>query len=107
MVDVLAARGPVAIRAAPAATGAAAGNGARHFPRDVSIPAGSTVVCVAACDSRMHRSDPDRRFAMAIQKITPFLWYSTQAEEAAAFYAGVFPDSRVARVTAVPGTGST
>ncbi|MGV4663207.1 VOC family protein, partial [Burkholderia pseudomallei] len=44
---------------------------------------------------------------MAIQKITPFLWYSTQAEEAAAFYAGVFPDSRVARVTAVPGTGST
>ncbi|MPT66603.1 VOC family protein [Burkholderia pseudomallei] len=44
---------------------------------------------------------------MAIQKITPFLWYSTQAEGAAAFYAGVFPDSRVARVTAVPGTGST
>ncbi|MET5116815.1 VOC family protein, partial [Burkholderia pseudomallei] len=44
---------------------------------------------------------------MSIQKITPFLWYSTQAEDAAAFYAGVFPDSRVGRVTAVPGTGST
>lgn len=34
-----------------------------------------------------------------MQKITPFLWYSTQAEEAAAFYASVFPDSRVVRVT--------
>jgi predicted 3-demethylubiquinone-9 3-methyltransferase (glyoxalase superfamily) len=34
-----------------------------------------------------------------MQKITPFLWYSTQAEEAAAFYASVFPDSRVTRVT--------
>ncbi|MFM0055481.1 VOC family protein [Paraburkholderia phytofirmans] len=44
---------------------------------------------------------------MTIQKITPFLWYSTEAEEAAAFYAGIFPDSRVIRVTAVPGAGST
>lgn len=44
---------------------------------------------------------------MTIQKITPFLWYSTEAEEAAAFYAGIFPDSRVVRVTAVPGTGGT
>ncbi|MCA8395770.1 VOC family protein [Burkholderia vietnamiensis] len=24
---------------------------------------------------------------MTIQKITPFLWYTTEAEEAAAFYA--------------------
>lgn len=39
---------------------------------------------------------------MTIQKITPFLWYSTQAEEAAAFYASIFPDSRVTRVTAMP-----
>ena len=37
-----------------------------------------------------------------IQKITPFLWFSNQAEEAAAFYASVFPDSRVGRVTALP-----
>jgi predicted 3-demethylubiquinone-9 3-methyltransferase (glyoxalase superfamily) len=44
---------------------------------------------------------------MAIQKITPFLWYSTEAEEAAAFYAGIFPDSRVIRVTPVPSAGST
>jgi predicted 3-demethylubiquinone-9 3-methyltransferase (glyoxalase superfamily) len=35
-------------------------------------------------------------------KISPFLWYTAQAEEAAAFYASVFPDSRVVRVTALP-----
>ena len=40
---------------------------------------------------------------MAIQKITPFLWYATEAEEAANFYASIFPDSRVTRVTALPG----
>jgi predicted 3-demethylubiquinone-9 3-methyltransferase (glyoxalase superfamily) len=37
-----------------------------------------------------------------MQKITPFLWYSKEAEEAAAFYASIFPDSRVVRVTALP-----
>jgi predicted 3-demethylubiquinone-9 3-methyltransferase (glyoxalase superfamily) len=37
-----------------------------------------------------------------MQKITPFLWYSKEAEEAAAFYASVFPDSRVGRVTSMP-----
>jgi uncharacterized glyoxalase superfamily protein PhnB len=37
-----------------------------------------------------------------MQKITPFLWYSKEAEEAAAFYASIFPDSRVSRVTALP-----
>jgi Uncharacterized protein conserved in bacteria len=44
---------------------------------------------------------------MTIQKITPFLWYVEQAEEAAAFYANIFPDSRVIRVTPVPSAGST
>ncbi|WP_414630255.1 VOC family protein, partial [Burkholderia cenocepacia] len=53
------------------------------------------------------RTHTDRRFVMTIQKITPFLWYSTEAEEAAAFYAGIFPDSRIVRVTAVPGTDGT
>ena len=38
---------------------------------------------------------------MPMQKITPFLWYSKEAEEAAAFYASIFPDSRVSRVTAL------
>ena len=37
-----------------------------------------------------------------MQKITPFLWYAKEAEEAATFYASIFPDSRVVRVTAMP-----
>jgi predicted 3-demethylubiquinone-9 3-methyltransferase (glyoxalase superfamily) len=37
-----------------------------------------------------------------MQKIIPFLWYSAEAEQAAAYYASVFPDSRVLRVTALP-----
>ena len=36
------------------------------------------------------------------QKITPHLWYVREAEEAAAFYAKVFPDSRVDRVVTLP-----
>lgn len=36
-----------------------------------------------------------------MQKITPFLWYAKEAEEAAAFYASIFPDSRVNRVSAL------
>jgi predicted 3-demethylubiquinone-9 3-methyltransferase (glyoxalase superfamily) len=39
---------------------------------------------------------------MAIQKIIPFLWYAKQAEEAAQFYASIFPDSRIERVYALP-----
>lgn len=35
-------------------------------------------------------------------RIKPFLWYASEAEEAAAFYAATFPDSRVTRVTAMP-----
>jgi predicted 3-demethylubiquinone-9 3-methyltransferase (glyoxalase superfamily) len=38
---------------------------------------------------------------MARQKITPCLWFDGQAEEAAAFYASVFPDSGVTSV--IPG----
>jgi predicted 3-demethylubiquinone-9 3-methyltransferase (glyoxalase superfamily) len=37
-----------------------------------------------------------------MQKIVPSLWYAQEAEEAARFYASVFPDSRVDRVTALP-----
>ena len=32
------------------------------------------------------------------RKIFPFLWYAKEAEEAASFYASIFPDSRVIRV---------
>jgi predicted 3-demethylubiquinone-9 3-methyltransferase (glyoxalase superfamily) len=37
-----------------------------------------------------------------MQKITPHLWYAREAEEAAAFYVSVFPDSRIKRVTTLP-----
>jgi predicted 3-demethylubiquinone-9 3-methyltransferase (glyoxalase superfamily) len=40
--------------------------------------------------------------AKAVQKITPHLWYAREAEEAAHFYASIFPDSRVVRVTPMP-----
>lgn len=32
------------------------------------------------------------------QKIIPCLWYDDQAEAAARFYTGIFPDSRITRV---------
>jgi predicted 3-demethylubiquinone-9 3-methyltransferase (glyoxalase superfamily) len=37
-----------------------------------------------------------------MQKITPFLWYAKDAEEAARFYTSIFPDSRVTGVTTLP-----
>ena len=37
-----------------------------------------------------------------MQKITPFLWYAKEAEEAARFYASIFPDSRVGRIATMP-----
>jgi len=38
----------------------------------------------------------------ARSKISTFLWYATQAEEAARFYTSIFPDSRVNGVWALP-----
>ena len=35
---------------------------------------------------------------MAIQKITPFLWYDTQAEAAAELYTSIFDNSRIIEV---------
>jgi predicted 3-demethylubiquinone-9 3-methyltransferase (glyoxalase superfamily) len=40
--------------------------------------------------------------ARPIQKITPHLWFAKEAAEAARFYASIFPDSRVDRVTPLP-----
>jgi predicted 3-demethylubiquinone-9 3-methyltransferase (glyoxalase superfamily) len=34
-----------------------------------------------------------------VQRITPFLWFDNQAEEAASFYTSVFPDSRIVNLT--------
>ena len=36
------------------------------------------------------------------QKITPYLWFTKEAEEAAKFYASIFPSSRVDRVATLP-----
>ena len=33
-----------------------------------------------------------------MQKITPFLWFDTEGEEAATFYTSVFPNSRIVHV---------
>ena len=33
-----------------------------------------------------------------MQKITPFLWFDNQAEEAAKFYASIFKDSKIGRI---------
>lgn len=38
-----------------------------------------------------------------MQKITPFLWFDGQAEEAAALYVSIFPNSTVGGVTPGPG----
>jgi predicted 3-demethylubiquinone-9 3-methyltransferase (glyoxalase superfamily) len=37
-----------------------------------------------------------------MQKITPFLWFDGQAEQAARFYVSLFPDSRIERVNRSP-----
>ena len=37
-----------------------------------------------------------------LQKITPHLWFADEAEEAARFYASIFPDSHIDRVTSSP-----
>ena len=37
-----------------------------------------------------------------MSNIIPFLWYSKKAEEAAAFYASIIPNSKVNSVTALP-----
>ncbi len=36
---------------------------------------------------------------MAIKSITPFLWFDSNAEEAAQFYVSAFPDSRITHVS--------
>jgi predicted 3-demethylubiquinone-9 3-methyltransferase (glyoxalase superfamily) len=37
-----------------------------------------------------------------MQKVTPFLWFDGQAEEAAKFYVSLLPDSRIEKVTRSP-----
>ena len=37
-----------------------------------------------------------------MSKISPHLWYTDKAGEAAAFYASIFPNSKVESVTTIP-----
>jgi predicted 3-demethylubiquinone-9 3-methyltransferase (glyoxalase superfamily) len=39
---------------------------------------------------------------MPSQRVTPNLWFDTQAEEAAAFYCSIFPNSRIVSVARYP-----
>lgn len=41
-----------------------------------------------------------------MQKIIPHLWFDKEAKEAAAFYASVFPDSKITNTTVITGTPS-
>lgn len=40
-----------------------------------------------------------------MQTVTPFLWFDSQAEEAAEFYVSVFPDSAIGKVVRYTGAG--
>jgi predicted 3-demethylubiquinone-9 3-methyltransferase (glyoxalase superfamily) len=42
---------------------------------------------------------------MTGQKITPFLWFDDQAEEAATFYDGVFPNSKTPKTLCYGASG--
>jgi predicted 3-demethylubiquinone-9 3-methyltransferase (glyoxalase superfamily) len=47
----------------------------------------------------VQRLRPEQRDSSTMrQKITPSLWFDTEAEEAAAFYVSVFDDSRIVNV---------
>ena len=37
----------------------------------------------------------------AVQKITPFLWFDTQAEEAAKYYVSIFKNSKLGKIAAM------
>ena len=43
--------------------------------------------------------------AVTKQKITPCLWFDTQAEDAAKFYVGIFKNSRIGNVSRFPDAG--
>ena len=53
------------------------------------------VVVTRTATSAYEEKDPMQR----VQRITPCLWFDDQAEEAARFYTGIFPNSRIVSVT--------
>src|SRR5262249_31088670 len=94
----------------------------RRHRESVLIPAGERVHhgnCVACgrrprVDLKAARQEAPEQFRtphlpsyiimskLSLPKIAPFLWYTSKAEEAARFYASIFPESRVVRVTPLP-----
>ena len=42
---------------------------------------------------------------MLSQRLTPCLWFDNQAEEAANYYVGIFPNSRITSTTRYPSAG--
>ena len=40
-----------------------------------------------------------------MQKITPFLWFDNQAEEAMNFYTSIFKDSKIISINKIKDTG--
>jgi predicted 3-demethylubiquinone-9 3-methyltransferase (glyoxalase superfamily) len=47
-------------------------------------------------------STPGKTFSM---RISPFLWFDDQAEEAAKFYTGIFPNSKIISISRYPDAG--
>ncbi len=75
------------------------------FP--VDFRRGTATLWLEALEGLVEQTCPPRMFAnegenegetVPIQKITPFLWFDQQAEEAATFYASIFPNSKVVKV---------
>src|SRR5262249_42241218 len=76
--------------------------------RKLSRPDATACVWVGAAPSRNSKSilrkkssRAQRRIIMAIakQRITPCLWFDTEAEEAAKFYCSVFKDSKLGKIS--------
>jgi predicted 3-demethylubiquinone-9 3-methyltransferase (glyoxalase superfamily) len=49
----------------------------------------------------------EHTMATKLQRITPFLWFDDQAEEAANFYISIFPNSQILSVHRYGGVGAT
>jgi predicted 3-demethylubiquinone-9 3-methyltransferase (glyoxalase superfamily) len=47
----------------------------------------------------------DTKPAPRVHRISPFLWFDTQAEEAANYYVSIFPNSRITTVVRYPPVG--
>ena len=50
-------------------------------------------------DIQINKKQENKEKGIELQKITPFLWFDTQAEEAANFYVSIFKNSKIKTVT--------